>query len=132
MAALHLTSNITFLYHQDLVNARKFYEETLGLKIVYNPGWSCVYRLNEKSFIGIVDAGSGSIQVEARGGFLISLTVSNIEEVHTQLQGAYGVTGISEIKQVKDICLKSFFFKGPDGYDFEIQQFTSGELQELF
>lgn len=132
MATLHLTSSITFLYHQDLTGARKFYEETLGLEIAFNPGWACVYRLKEKSFLGAVDAESGSIQVEARGGVLVSLTVGNIEEVHAQLQGAFGVNGLSEIRQVKDISLKSFFFEGPDGYKFEVQQFTSGELQELF
>ncbi|NLN82952.1 MAG: VOC family protein [Firmicutes bacterium] len=132
MSVLNLTSNITFLYHEDLAAVRKFYEETLGLELVFNPGWACVFRLNEKSFIGAVDAGSGSIKVESRGGVLISLTVNNIEEVHTQLNGAFGVTNLSEIKKVKDISLKSFFFEGPDGYKYEIQQFTSGELQELF
>ena len=42
------------------------------------------------------------------------------------------VEGLSEIKQVKDLALKSFFFTGPEGYHFEVEQFTSGALSELF
>lgn len=62
---------------------------------------------------------------------LISLTVDNIEEVHESLKGSRGVEGLSEIKQVKDLALKSFFFTGPEGYHFEVEQFTSGALSEL-
>ena len=63
---------------------------------------------------------------------LISLTVDNSEEVHESLKGSRGVEGLSEIKQVKDLALKSFFFTGPEGYHFEVEQFTSGALSELF
>ncbi len=132
MAKLNLTSNITFLYYKDLASAKKFMGETLGLEIAFDPGWACVYRLKDKSFLGAVDVSEGSIEVEGRGGSLVSLTVNNIEEVHEHLKTAYGVEGLSEIKVVKDIALKSCFFTDFQGYKFEIQQFTSGDLSELF
>lgn len=132
MAKLDLTSNITFLYFNDLAKAKEFFSETLGLPVAYDPGWACVYRLREKSFLGAVDNASGSIQVDSTSSVLVSLTVSNLHEVHAALQGAKGVDGLSPIKQVKDMALESFFFTGPEGYHFEVEQFTSGELRQLF
>ena len=132
MAKLELTSNITFLYYSNMEEARRFFEETLGLPVAYDPGWAVVYRLRDKAYVGAVDVSEGSISVAARGGVLISLTVSNIEEVHAQLAGAFGVEGMSEIKQVKEMALKSFFFTGPEGYKFEVEQFSDGELNKIF
>lgn len=132
MAVLDLTSNITFLYFNDLPAAKEFFSETLGLSVAYDPGWACVYRLKDKSFLGAVDNAAGSIRVDSTGSVLISLTVSNIHEVHQALQRAKGVEGLSPIKQVKDMALESFFFTGPEGYHFEVEQFTDGELQKLF
>ena len=132
MANLQLTSNITFLYFNDLEAAKPFFEEVLGLEKAYDPGWAAVYRLRDTAFLGAVDNHSGSIQVTSTDSVLISLTVDNIEEVHESLKGSRGVEGLSEIKQVKDLALKSFFFTGPEGYHFEVEQFTSGALSELF
>jgi len=132
MAKLDLTSNITFLYFNDLAKAKEFFSETLGLPVAYDPGWACVYRLRDKSFLGAVDNASGSIQVDSTSSVLVSMTVSNLHEVHAALKGAKGVDGLSPIKQVKDMALESFFFTGPEGYHFEVEQFTSGELRQLF
>ena len=132
MANLQLTSNITFLYFNDLEAAKPFFEEVLGLEKAYDPGWAAVYRLRDKAFLGAVDNHSGSIQVTSTDSVLISLTVDNIEEIHKSLKVSRGVEGLSEIKQVKDLALKSFFFTGPEGYHFEVEQFTSGALSELF
>lgn len=132
MAKLQLTSNITFLYFNDLNAAKPFFEEALGLDKVYDPGWAVVYRLGDKAYLGAVDNHSGSIQVTSTDSVLISLTVSNLEEVYEDLKGCDGVEGLSAIKQVKDMDLKSFFFTGPEGYHFEVEQFTSGDLSRLF
>ena len=117
MANLQLTSNITFLYFNDLEAAKPFFLKRFwGLRKAYDPGWAAVYRLRDKAFLGAVDNHSGSIQVTSTDSVLISLTVDNIEEVHKSLKGSRGVEGLSEIKQVKDLALKSFFFTGPEGY----------------
>lgn len=132
MAKLELTSNITFLYFNDLEAAKLFFEKTLGLEVAYDPGWACVYRLKDKAFLGAVDNHSGSIKVTTTDSVLISLTVSNIEAVHEEMKDDALVNGLSEIKQVKEMDLQSFFFTGPEGYHFEVEQFTSGELNLLF
>lgn len=131
MIKMDLTSTITFLYFKDLKAAKVFMENVLGLEPAYDPGWACVYRLTGKSFLGAVDAESGSVEAGAQGGVLISLTVSNLEDVHRHLKELH-VQDLSEVRRIKDMPLKSFFFTGPEGYRFEVEQFTSGELQELF
>ncbi len=131
MKKLQITSNIVFLYFKDMHKAKSFFIDTLGLEIAYDPGWACVFKLGGKSFIGAVDQSQGSIEVKAKGGTLISITVNNIEEAYEKIKNA-NAEGLSEIKQVKALSLKSFFFKGPEGYEFEIQHFGSPELKEIF
>ena len=127
---MRLTSQTTFLYVEDMPAARRFFDEVLKLEVVYDPLWACVWRTGPGAFVGAVDVDKGSIQVERRGGVLVSLTVRNIEAVREHILSA-GLEP-SPIKQVKELDLKSFFFTGPEGYEFEIQQFTSGDLSRLF
>jgi predicted enzyme related to lactoylglutathione lyase len=129
--SLKLTSAITFLYFNDIAKAKRFFSEGLGLETAYDPGWACVYRLGDKSFIGAVDNEKGSINVRSRDGALISLTVSDIEEAHEQIK-AFGVEDISDIRRVKDLPLESFFFTGPEGYKFEVERFTSPDMLKIF
>lgn len=130
MSIMNLSSQVTFLYFTDIKGAVRFFDEVLQLEKVYDPGWACVWRTGAGAFVGAVDVEEGSIQVERRGGVLISLTVRNIEEVRSHIL-ACGLKP-SGIKQVKELDLRSFFFTGPEGYQFEIQQFTSGDLSRLF
>ena len=130
MSVMELSSQVTFLYFTDMKGAAHFFDEVLQLEKVYDPGWACVWRTGPGAFVGAVDVDEGSIQVERRGGVLVSLTVRNIEAVREHILSA-GLEP-SPVKQVKELDLKSFFFTGPEGYEFEIQQFTSGDLSRLF
>lgn len=125
------TSQITFLYFDNLPQAKAFFEEVLQLEKVYDPEWAVVYRTTGQAFLGAVDASRGSIPVVHRGGVLISITVDNIEEWHARLS-TMNLTGLTNIEAIESVGLKSFFFKGPEGYEFEIQQFVVKELIELF
>jgi predicted enzyme related to lactoylglutathione lyase len=128
---IKLTSAITFLYFDDLKEARHFFDTCLGLEVAYDPGWACVYKLGDRSFMGAVDNSQGSIKVASRDGVLISLTVEDIDAAYEKVK-AFGVSELSEIKRVKDIALESFFFVGPEGYKFEMERFTSDELSAIF
>lgn len=130
MSVMELSSQVTFLYFTDMKEAARFFDGVLQLEKVYDPGWACVWRTGPGAFVGAVDVDEGSIQVERRGGVLVSLTVRNIEAVREHILSA-GLEP-SPVKQVKELDLKSFFFTGPEGYEFEIQQFTSGDLSRLF
>lgn len=131
MGMMKLSSQITFLYFDKLEEAKSFFEDILELERVYDPKWACVWRIGKEAFIGGVDVKQGSIEVKHRDGLLVSLTVKNIEEVYKKLS-TYNLKDMTEIKFFDDIKLKSFLFTGPEGYKFEIQQFMTEELSDLF
>lgn len=125
-------SQITFQYYDDLEKANDFFERVLNLKKVYNPDWAMVYKVAEKAYIGAVDAKLGSIESKVRGGTLVSLTVKDIMPYYESIKGEALVTDVSDIKIFDDIGVRSFFFKAPNGYEFEIQEFTNPEIERLF
>ncbi|MCH4888226.1 VOC family protein [Acidaminobacter sp. JC074] len=127
---MNISSQITFLYFKDYEKGCQFLEKVLSLEPVFDPGWAKVFRSTGKSFIGAVKASEGSIDSERKGGTLISLTVDNVEDYYDDFVGK--VDDLSEIKYFDDIGLRSFFFKGPEGYDFEVQEFLKDDLKELF
>lgn len=131
---MRLTSQTTFLYVEDMAAARRFFDEVIHLEVVYDPLWACVWRTGRDSFLGVVDNKSrrGLIQSRDKGGVLVSFTTRKIEQAYAELAGREGVGHMSPIRFVEDIGLKSFLFQGPEGYLFEVQEFTNQEPQELF
>lgn len=131
---MRLTSQTTFLYVEDMPAARRFFDEVLKLEVVYDPLWACVWRTGRDSFLGVVDNKSqrGVIRSPDKGGVLVSLTTRGIERAYAELVGREGISQMTPIRFVEDIGLKSFLFQGPEGYLFEVQEFTNQELQDLF
>lgn len=124
-------SMMTFIYVSDIKVAVDFMEKALKLEAVYEPSWAKVYKVSNKGFLGLVDQNKGSVKTKYQGGTLISLTVDSIDDYYDSIK-AYGVESLSEIKVFEDIGVRSFFFKGPGGYDFEIQMFTNEAIKKLF
>jgi len=118
-------SQMTFLYFDDFEKGKFFLEHVLQLKAVYTPEWAVVYQGAGSAYIGAVDAKRGSVESRVRGGFLVSLTVDDVMPHYERLHINPEIKELTSIKIFEDIGVKSFFFKGPEGYDFEIQQFTS-------
>ena len=131
MSVLDISSQVTFLYFENIEETIEFFEEILGLERVMDKGWVYVWKVAEKSFIGAVDEKQGSIPVKCRGGFMTSITVKNIEEVYEHLK-KYDLEGMTELSIVEKVPLRSIFFKGPSGYEFEIQEFINPEDIDIF
>ena len=127
---MNITSQITFLYYKDYESGCNFLEEVLQLESVLDQGWAKVFKTSAGAFIGAVKASDGSIDSQKKGGSLISLTVDDVTLYYDWFKGK--VNELSEIKYFEDIGLRSFFFKCPEGYDFEIQEFLKADLKELF
>ncbi len=129
--SMNYSSQITFLYFEKIDEAKHFFGEVLELEEVFNPGPAIVWRTGIDSFVGAVDASRGSIEVKSRGGVLVSLTVKDLDKWYEKIK-KHNPEGLTEPGSVEWAGLKSFFFKGPEGYDFEIQEFIKPELRELF
>lgn len=129
--ALLPSSQITFLYVDRLPEAAEFFDRVLCLEQVFGNEWSRIWRAGVGAFVGIVQTDQGSISVTQRGGTLVSLTVEDLDAEWARLS-AHRLECMTEIKQVKAMGLRSFFFTGPQGYAFELQQFTDPALQKIF
>lgn len=125
------TSQITFLYFDDFQAGCSFVEEVLQLKLALDQKWAKVYQVTKGAFIGVVKAEAGSIESGRKGGTLISLTVPDARKEYQRLSDL-AVEAMTDLKTFDDIGLESFFFKGPEGYDFEIQTFTDPDKQKIF
>ena len=123
------SSQITFLNFKDFECGKKFMVDCLGLEEIYNVGWAVVYRAAEKAFLGVVD--HSSTELGAKDGVLISLTTGSAESLHQRVS-AYMKGRVSDIKEIPEAGLKSFFFTGPEGFKFEIEEFLLPEIRELF
>ena len=120
------TSAITFLYFDDYENAANFFENTLELKKVSDKGFAKIYCIGKSSYIGIVKKSSGSVDERV----LISINTNDVEKIYDKFSN-YQLKQ-TEINIIKQIPLKSFFFKGPENYDFEVQEFINKEDKKIF
>ena len=128
---MKFTSQITFLYYQDMDKAIKFFEEVLELKLVMDQGFARVYQIKDQAYIGCVKKKEGSIDASNKGGALISINTTNVEEAYKHVS-RFDLPYISKIELIEKIPLRSFFFKDYEGYDFEIQQFVNQVDLDLF
>lgn len=87
--------------------------------------------MGKDSFVGAVDIRKGAINVLSKGGMLLSITVRNIDEAYELLK-SHQFESMTEIITKESLGIKSFIFTGPEGYEFEIQQFITEELYKLF
>lgn len=122
------SSNITFLYYNDLEYGSRFIEEIFSLTMVMDQGWAKVYQINQTSFLGIV---SLSKETEYKGNTLVSFNTRNVIKEHERLS-KLEVSALTDINHFEKIPLKSFFFKDEEGHDFEIQQFLNPKDITIF
>jgi hypothetical protein len=122
------SSNVTFIYYNDLEYGSNFIENILELPLVMDQGFARVYQINKTSFLGIVQLKD---KIKYTGNTLVSLNTDDVRKEHTRVS-KFDVKGLTKIQHMNQIPLDSFFFKDKEGHDFEIQQFLKKEDQLLF
>ncbi len=122
------TSSITFLYYHDFEYGKDFIENVLQLELVMDQGFARVYKVNEKAFLGMVQAKDST---EVSGSTLFSLTSPSVSEEHARVK-ELPVFDLTEMKYFDSIPLKSFFFDDKEGHKFEIQEFLSETDKQKF
>ncbi len=124
-------SQITFLYYQNLAPIAAFYQDVMGFELVEDQGWAKIYRVGGDAYVGIVGGEKGFHRPQEKNAVLITLVVNDVPAWYDYLKGQ-GVTMLSELQHSQEIQVRGFFFKGPGGYTFEIQQFLKPELAKIF
>jgi predicted enzyme related to lactoylglutathione lyase len=125
------TSQITFLYFTDMQPADDFFSGLLGLETVEEQSFARIYRVSEGAFVGAVSGERGFHRPQEKNAVLVTLLVNDIEVWFDKISAA-GLKIVRPLMEHKDINIRCFFFEGPGGYSFEIQEFLDPRLREIF
>lgn len=122
------SSNITFVYYNDLEYGSQFFEEVLGLTEIMDQGFAKVYQVNKTAFVGIVQLKE---ETNYKGNTLVSFNTDNVKNEYERVR-KLEVFDLTDIQRIEQIPLDSFFFKDREGHDFEIQEFLSEDNKRVF
>jgi lactoylglutathione lyase len=111
---------ITFLYYRDLQAAMSFYEDTLGLTLAIDQGWSKIYRVTEGGYVGLVDEAHGSHKAHPVKPVQVCMRVGDVDAWCAYLK-ARGVEIVKGPKNVDALGIRVIVFNDPEGYQVEVQ-----------
>ncbi len=131
MPPTKVTSQVVFLYYDDLTATDIFYREVMGFELVEDQGWAKIYRVRDGAFIGCVDGKRGHHPTRPENSVAISLAVSDVEAWHNHFV-ANDVTIKTEPGFSEELQVGGFFAADPGGYTIEIQTFAKPNLQAIF
>ena len=126
------TESFIILYHEDMVAARFFYEDLLGLElreVTYE--WFVGYRVSDKHEMTLCISSSPDERTRygAHGrGVVIDFVVSDVDEVHARLVER----GIRFVEPPTDMPwgLRTATFYDPAGYTLTITSYLPGGKYE--
>ncbi len=128
---MKFSSQITFLYFEDMKAPALFFEETLGLEKVDDQGFAKIYRISGGAFLGIVDASQGYCKTAGEQNTLITMVTDDVHQWYTHLKSR-GVRIDAPPKFQAKANVECFFFQGPGGYAFEVQRFVNPDVSKYF
>lgn len=114
-----IDQQVTFLSTGDLETTTRFYEDILGLELVLDQGTCRIYRICEDSFLGFCQREG---DVGGCSGVIFTFVTPEVDEwyqfltdkkIEVEKPPAYNPT----------YNIYHLFFKDPNGYLFEIQEF---------
>ena len=128
---MKFSSQITFLYFEELKEPALFFEDTLGLEKVDDQRFAKIYRISDGAFLGIVDASQGYCKAAAEQNTLITLVTDDVHQWYEHLK-SQDVRVDAPPKIHAKAKVECFFFQGPGGYAFEVQRFLNPDVSKYF
>jgi len=126
-----ISSQITFLYFDDLNPVVPFFEDILKLERVHDQATAKIYRMAGGAFLGIVDGANGHCRVQEESAVLVTIVVDDVQGWYDYLSEK-GVKMLSGIQKPAIAPVECFFLEGPGGYHFEVQRFLDPETARVF
>jgi catechol 2,3-dioxygenase-like lactoylglutathione lyase family enzyme len=119
---------LTFLYTDDLPRAIAFYRDTLGLEpVIEQSGQVMIFRINPGAYLGVCDLPN---RPRGTDGVMVTFVV-DVDETYARLK-AKGVTFDGPPGPMMNGTVYAAFFRDPDGYRLEIQEFRDPRWDALF
>jgi catechol 2,3-dioxygenase-like lactoylglutathione lyase family enzyme len=109
---------ITFLSVSDLEAADRFYSGLLGMPMVLDQGSCRIFRLCGEAFLGVCERPA---EVSS-AGVVVTIVTDEVDAWHDRLT-AHGVAVHKAPAENPEYRIYNGFYRDPDGYLVEIQQF---------
>jgi catechol 2,3-dioxygenase-like lactoylglutathione lyase family enzyme len=119
MSVPAVRQQITFFPTQDLEKTADFYESRIGLDLVLDQGKCRIYRISPEGYLGFCQ------QIEAKpesAGVVFTLVTPQVDDWYEYLK-ARGVKVEDTPKENPTYQIYHFFFRDPNGYLIEVQEF---------
>ncbi len=112
------TEQLIFLYTDKLQRSVTFYRDVLDLEPVLDQGRAVLFRVNAGAYLGVCDRPD---RPRGTDGVMVSF-VCDVDRAYAQLS-ARGVAFEAPPRLEMDGTVYAAFFRDPDGYRLEIQEF---------
>lgn len=127
LASTSIKGIITFFYYDNVAAAAEFYERAVGLKTAEDFGWCRILELQPRTFLGLMNATSGSQRPVAgtNKGVLLSIETADLDACLARLMRT-GAAPLSTI--VEPGCegrTREFKIVDPGGYTVEFFRWLS-------
>jgi len=76
---LGFNGTITWLYYKDVLEMQDFYENTMGLELVADQGWTKIYQASPTGFIGLVDERRGMKRYSDTKAVNVSFLIDDLD-----------------------------------------------------
>lgn len=115
---------ITWLYYKDMLAMQDFVENTFGLELVADQGWTKIYRATDTGFIGLVDERRGMHKFTEEKGVTVSFVIEDLDGWYKYVQ-ANTPFELREgaFEEEPDGRYKAFVGFDPEGYFLEFDKF---------
>jgi catechol 2,3-dioxygenase-like lactoylglutathione lyase family enzyme len=114
-----IDQQVTFLYTRDLKRTAKFYEDVLGLALVLDQGVCRIYQISGDGFLGFCQREEAP---QTPKGVIYTLVTDAVDEWYAYLS-ARDVAFEKPPARNEAYNIYHCFFRDPNGYLMEIQQF---------
>lgn len=122
--APRITAGVPFFYYSDLRGAADWYQNKLGLEMLTDKEWVVIFRLNESSYLGLVNATGGSLEPTANKGALLSIETEDLEGWWERLKDVEGINMIHGIEVGANGLVEEFRMTDPGGYIVEFYRWV--------
>ena len=113
---------LTFFYYKDLKKAADFYKKIMGFKLVQDQRWAKIFQVAENAYMGCVDGNVGYHKPSDAKPVMLTVVVDDPDTWYRHFQN-HGVETINEPHDDKELNLRIFLLRDPEGYVIEIQKF---------
>jgi len=113
---------VTFFYYKDLNRAADFYQRVMGFKLVQDQRWAKLFQVAENAYMGCVDGNVGYHKPSDAKPVMLTVVVEDPDAWYRHFQ-SLGVETINEPHDDKELNLRIFLLRDPEGYVIEMQKF---------